>query len=314
MTASTNEQYSSFIKDTASSLGFLQCGIAEATYLSEDAKRLEAWLNKGYHGSMAYMANHFDMRVDPRKLVPDAKSVITLLYNYFPEKEQATDGPKISKYAYGTDYHVVIKAKLNELLARMQARIGSINGRGFVDSAPVLERTWAQKSGLGWVGKNGNLLSKHHGSFFFIATLVVDIALAYDLAMPTDHCGTCTACIDACPTQAILPNKVINGEQCISHYTIELKEALIPEEQAAKFSNWMFGCDTCQDVCPWNRFSKPHTEQLFEILPQILNFNTQTWQAMSEDEFNKAFKHSPLRRTKWRGIQRNLKALAQNNF
>jgi epoxyqueuosine reductase len=298
-----------FIKDTAYKQGFTYCGIAQATLLADDAKRLESWLNKGYHGSMNYMANHFDKRIDPRKLVPGAKSVITLLYNYFPEHEHNTDGPKISKYAYGKDYHDVVKEKLHTLFAEIKNEIGEIEGRVFVDSAPVLERAWAVKSGLGWIGKNGNLITKKQGSFFFIATMIIDLSLDYDAPFAKDFCGTCTACIDACPTSAILPDKTINGEQCISHYTIELKDALIPEGMQGKFDNWAFGCDTCQDVCPWNRFSKPNQENNFSLLPQILNLNTNEWLNYSKTEFKQYFKGSPLSRAKWAGVQRNLKFL-----
>jgi epoxyqueuosine reductase len=298
-----------FIKDTAYKQGFTYCGIAQATLLADDAKRLESWLNKGYHGSMNYMANHFDKRIDPRKLVPGAKSVITLLYNYFQEHEHNTDGPKISKYAYGKDYHDVVKEKLHTLFAEIKNEIGEIEGRVFVDSAPVLERAWAVKSGLGWIGKNGNLITKKQGSFFFIATMIIDLSLDYDAPFAKDFCGTCTACVDACPTSAILPDKTINGEQCISHYTIELKDALIPESMQGKFDNWAFGCDTCQDVCPWNRFSKPNHENNFSLLPQILNLNTNEWLNYSETEFKQYFKGSPLSRAKWAGVQRNLKFL-----
>jgi epoxyqueuosine reductase len=304
--------HAQFIKKTAAHLGFTYCGIAQATMLDEDAKRLESWLNKGFNGTMQYMENHFDKRVDPRKLVDDAKSVITLLYNYFPEEAHKTDGPKISKYAYGKDYHEVIKEKLHALFAEIKTEVGGVSGRAFVDSAPVLERAWAVKSGLGWVGKNGNLITKQQGSFFFIATLIIDLDLEYDNPYVKDYCGTCTACIDACPTKAILPNKTINGEQCISHYTIELKEALIPANMQGKFDNWAFGCDTCQDVCPWNRFSKSHTEAAFTVLPEILDLNTNEWLNYAEDEFKNIFKGSPLARAKWQGIQRNLKFLKED--
>lgn len=301
------EKKSKFIKAAAQRLGFDFCGIAAAEKLDDDAFKLEAWLNKGMHGNMQYMENHFDLRIDPSKLVPGAKSVITFLKNYYPSQQQDTAAPKISKYAFGEDYHEVIRAQMQELLYVLREEFGDINGRGFVDSAPVLERTWAQKSGLGWVGKNGNLIHKQAGSFFFIATLITDLVLAYDEPYTTDYCGTCTRCIDACPTQAILPDKTINGSQCISYFTIELKDQLIPEEMKGKFDNWMFGCDTCQDVCPWNRFSAPHQEKAFAPITEILNLSTKEWELMTEESFKTIFKRSPLKRTKWKGIQRNLK-------
>jgi epoxyqueuosine reductase len=299
-----------FIKQTAQRLGFDFCGVAKAEQLENDARRLERWLTNGYNGTMAYMANHFDLRIDPAKLVPGAKSVITLLKNYYPAQQQIGDEvPRISKYAYGSDYHEVIRTQLKQLLAEMTNEIGEVQGRGFVDSAPVLERTWATKSGLGWVGKNGNLINKTAGSFFFIATLIVDVELHYDDPFAKDFCGTCTRCIDACPTDAILPDKVIDGSKCISHFTIELKDMLIPETMKGKFDNWMFGCDTCQDVCPWNRFSKPHNELAFTPIPAILNFTTKDWEELTEESFKQLFKHSPLKRTGYKGIQRNLKFL-----
>lgn len=299
-------QYRNAIQSKSRELGFDYCGFAKAEKLDADARRLEDWLHKGMHGSMHYMERYFDLRIDPTLLVPDAKSVITLLLNYFPSEEQQPDAPRISKYAYGNDYHDVIRTKLKTLLEWMQQHIGAVNGRGFVDSAPVLERAWASKSGLGWVGKNGNLITKQHGSFFFIATLICDLELEYDLPYQKDYCGTCTRCIDACPTDAILPDKTINGSQCISYFTIELKDALIPDTMKGKFENWMFGCDTCQDVCPWNRFSQPAKEAAFQPLPEILNLSTQEWEALTETSFQKLFQHSPLKRTKWKGIQRNL--------
>jgi epoxyqueuosine reductase len=275
--------------------------------LDDDARKLEAWLNKGMHGSMEYMENHFDMRVDPTQLVPGAKSVITLMMNYFPSATQNKNTPKISKYAFGNDYHEVIRSKLKELLAMINTNIGEVNGRGFVDSAPVLERSWAQRSGLGWIGKNGNLISKQSGSFFFLATLICDLELEYDSAYAKDYCGSCTKCIDSCPTDAILPDKVIDGSKCISYFTIELKDALINENMKGKFNNWMFGCDVCQDVCPWNRFSKPTNETGFTPIPEILNLSKKEWEEMSEETFKQVFKNSPLKRTKFAGIQRNLK-------
>jgi len=295
------------IKQLAAERGFDHCGIAKAVPLNEDARRLEAWLNKGYHGSMQYMANHFDLRIDPTKLIPGAKSVITFLKNYYPNQNQISNAPKISKYAYGTDYHLVIRNQLNQLLHEIRSLVGDIAGRGFVDSAPVLERSWALRSGLGWIGKNGNLLTKHSGSFFFIATLITDLNLVPDDPFVKDFCGSCTRCIDACPTEAILPDKVIDGSRCISYFTIELKEAMIPEQMKGKFENWMFGCDICQDVCPWNRFSKPHSEPEFAAKEAILNFSKEDWASITEEHFKHLFKDSPLARTKWKGIVRNLK-------
>jgi epoxyqueuosine reductase len=306
------QKNTNFIKKTASLLGFEHCGIAKAQRLDADAARLENWLGKGMHGSMQYMENHFDLRVDPTRLIHGAKSVITLLQNYYPSQLQKPDSPKISKYAFGKDYHEVIRAKLHELIAVMTEEIGAIHGRGFVDSAPVLERTWAQKSGLGWIGKNGNLINKQSGSFYFIATLITDLELQYDDPFAKDYCGTCTRCIDACPTDAILPDKVVDGSKCISYFTIELKEMLIPDEMKGKFDNWMFGCDTCQDVCPWNRFSTATTEKEFTPIPEILNLSTKEWESMSEENFKRNFRDSPLRRTKFKGIQRNLKFLKKD--
>ncbi len=299
--------YTNFIKQTAKRLGFDLCGIAKAERLDDDALRLEKWLSKGMHGGMQYMENHFELRVNPCKLVPGAKSVITLLKNYYPAVSQKYDAPKISKYAFGKDYHDVIRAQLKAFLHELQYEIGEIHGRGFVDSAPVLERSWAQRSGAGWIGRNGNLITKSNGSFFFIATLITDLQLEYDDPFGKDYCGSCTRCIDACPTGAILPGKVVNGSQCISYYTIELKDMMIPGEMKGKFDNWAFGCDTCQDVCPWNRFSSAANEEGFTPLPEILNLSTKEWEAMTEESFKKIFKHSPLSRAKWKGLQRNIK-------
>jgi epoxyqueuosine reductase len=302
-------EYTPFIKATAQTLGFNYCGIAKAEKLEEDEKRLESWLNKGYNGKMAYMENYFDLRIDPAKLVPGAKSVITLLMNYFPSQQQNPDAPQVSKYAYGKDYHEVIKEKLKIFLQLIKENIGEIHGRGFTDSAPVLERSWAVKSGLGWVGKNGNLITKDNGSFFFIATLITDLELEADNPFVKDYCGTCTRCIDACPTEAILPNKVINGSKCISYFTIELKDMLIPVEMQNKFENKMFGCDVCQDVCPWNRFSKPNNEIEFTPLNEVLNFSKNDWEELTEESFKIIFKQSSLKRSKFEGIKRNLKFL-----
>ncbi|HSU50350.1 MAG TPA: tRNA epoxyqueuosine(34) reductase QueG [Segetibacter sp.] len=300
------EKNTIWIKSKCAELGFEYCGIARAQKLDEDSRRLEKWLLQGMHGKMQYMENYFDLRTDPTKLVPGAKSVITLLMNYFPNESQKADSPKIAKYAYGHDYHEVIREKLRQLLAMMKLEIGEINGRGFVDSAPVLERAWATKSGLGWIGKNGNLINKQAGSFFFIATLIVDVELLYDDPFAKDYCGSCRRCIDSCPTEAILDNKVVDGSKCISYYTIELKDALLPEHLKANFSDWMFGCDVCQDVCPWNRFSNPHNEPNFTPIPQILNFSTDDWEDLTEESFKIIFKNSPLKRRKFEGIKRNL--------
>ena len=304
------ENNTKLLKAAAKNMGFQYCGIAKAVKLDDDARRLETWLQKGMQGSMQYMENYFDQRINPSLLVPGAKSVITLLLNYFPAEQQQTEAPKIAKYAYGKDYHEVIREKLSQLLFILKQEIGEINGRGFVDSAPVLERSWAQRSGLGWIGKNGNLLTRKQGSFFFIATLITDADFLYDAPFAKDYCGTCTKCIDACPTDAILENKVINGSKCISYFTIELKDMLIPGEMKNQFQDWMFGCDICQDVCPWNRFSKPTNEIAFTPIPEILNLTTKEWQSMTEESFKKIFKHSPLKRSKFKGIQRNLKFLS----
>ncbi len=302
-----SQSLSSFIKVASKKLGFDFCGIAKAEKLDEDARRLEKWLNKGMHGNMKYMENYFELRIDPTKIVPGAKSVITLLLNYFPEKKQTEAVPKIAKYAYGKDYHEVIREKLKIFLSQIKKEIGEINGRGFVDSAPVLERSWAQKAGLGWIGKNGNLINKQTGSYFFIATLIVDVALEYDDHVVKDYCGSCTKCIDNCPTEAILPDKIIDGSKCISYFTIELKDALIPEKMKGKWNDWIFGCDLCQDICPWNRFSKPTDEILFSPIPEILNFSKNDWEELSEESFKIIFKDSPVKRSKYAGIKRNIK-------
>lgn len=303
------EKHTALIRAEAERLGFMSCGIAKAQMMDDDARRLESWLNKGYQGTMQYMENYFDLRIDPRNLVPGAKSVITLLCNYYPQEHQNEQSPKIAKYAYGKDYHEVIREKLHHLLAFIRANIGEVNGRGFVDSAPVLERSWAVRSGLGWVGKNGNLLTRDAGSFFFIATLITDLDLIADASFATNHCGTCTRCIDACPTQALVSPMEVDGSKCISYFTIELKEQIIPSPEKEKLNGWMFGCDICQDVCPWNRFSTPHTEQAFRPIPEVLNLSIGEWEEMTEDAFRKVFKESPIKRSKWRGIQRNIKAI-----
>ncbi len=299
-------KYSQLIKDEALRLGFMQCGIAKATFLEEEAPRLEAWLKNEHHGQMGYMENHFDKRLDPRLLVDDAKSVISLTLNYFPEESQADpDAPKISKYAYGTDYHTVIKEKLFLLLSFIEEHIGAVNGRAFVDSAPVLDRAWAKRSGIGWVGKNSNIISKKSGSFFFLAELIVDLELEYDAPFATDHCGTCTKCIDACPTDAILNPFIIDANKCISYLTIELKEE-IPQSFDDKMENWMFGCDICQDVCPWNRFSVPHSEPQFKPRENLLEMKREDWLDITEDVFKQIFKNSAVKRTKFKGLTRNI--------
>jgi len=303
------EKNTAFIKQAAAALGFDHCGIARAVQLDEDARRLEQWLHKGMHGTMRYMENYFDKRIDPRKLVDNAQSVITLLLNYYPAEQQRPDAPKVAKYAYGQDYHEVIRSKLNTLLLQIKENIGEVNGRGFVDSAPVLERSWAQRSGLGWIGKNGNLIHKQAGSFFFIATLITDLPLEYDSPVG-DYCGSCTRCLDACPTGALVQPGMVDGSRCISYYTIELKEMLIPENVQGKFEQWMFGCDICQDVCPWNRFAKPHSTVEFTPVATILNFSTRDWEELTEDAFKEIFRHSPLKRSKFSGIQRNLKFIS----
>ena len=303
----TKTKYTQLIKTEAKRLGFLSCGISKAQFLEEEAPRLEKWLNKNMHGQMSYMQNHFDKRLDPTKLVEDSKSVISLLLNYYPEQTQIEDSYKLSKYAYGTDYHFVIKDKLKQLLAFINEEIGEVFGRAFVDSAPVLDKAWAAKSGLGWIGKHSNLLSQKTGSFYFIAELIIDLELDYDNPT-TDHCGTCTACIDACPTQAIVEPYVVDGSKCISYFTIELKDEL-PSNMKDKFDDWMFGCDVCQDVCPWNRFSKPHNEPLFNPHPELLSMTKNDWQDITKDVFNKLFKKSAVKRTKFSGLQRNINFL-----
>ncbi|MEL1245695.1 tRNA epoxyqueuosine(34) reductase QueG [Flavobacterium sp. DGU11] len=297
-------KYSAFIKSEAKRLGFISCGISRAGFLEEEAPRLEKWLNENRHGQMQYMENHFDKRLDPTLLVDGAKSVISLLLNYYPSETQIEGSYKISKYAYGQDYHFVIKEKLKELLHSIQSTIGEVGGRAFVDSAPVLDKAWAAKSGLGWIGKNSNLLSKQVGSFFFIAELIVDLELEYDHAV-TDHCGSCTACLDACPTQAIIQPYVVDGSKCISYFTIELKDNL-PAEMKGKFDEWAFGCDICQDVCPWNRFSKPHSEPLFNPHPDLLSLTKKDWEEITEDTFRAVFKNSAVKRTKYEGLKRNI--------
>lgn len=297
----------------AQQLGFSQIAFAKARELTEEGRRLEQWLNKGYHGEMRYMENHFEKRIDPRKLVPGAKSVVCLLFNYFPKTEQEDpEAPKLAKYAYGKDYHFVLKDKLRQLLAWIETQVGApVNGRCFVDSAPVLERDWAKHSGLGWIGKNTLLLSPKQGSFFFLAELILDVEFIYDNPIK-DYCGTCRRCIEACPTDAIdEKGYFMDGSKCISYFTIELKEQL-PEEMKGKFEDWMFGCDICQDVCPWNRFSKPHQEAAFDPHPDLLSMQKEDWLELTQEVFSKVFKKSAVKRTKYKGLMRNLDFLYDN--
>ncbi|AUS04863.1 tRNA epoxyqueuosine(34) reductase QueG [Pseudotamlana carrageenivorans] len=305
-------KYSQFIKTEAKRLGFLSCGISKAEFLEEEAPRLEKWLKNNMNGEMRYMENHFDKRLDPTKLVEGSKSVVSLLLNYYPKDIQTENSYKLSKYAFGTDYHFVIKDKLKDLLHFIQDEIGEVDGRAFVDSAPVLDKAWAAKSGLGWVGKHSNLLTQKVGSFYFIAELIIDLDLEYD-ARVTDHCGTCTACIDACPTEAITAPYVVDGSKCISYFTIELKEN-IPSEFQGKFDDWMFGCDVCQDVCPWNRFSKPHNEPLFNPHPELLSMTKKDWEDITAETFQKVFKKSAVKRTKFAGLNRNINFLKDTNL
>ena len=292
------------IKSEAKRLGFLSCGISKAEFLEEEAPRLEKWLSENRQGEMGYLENYFDKRLDPTKLMPGAKSVISVLLNYYPDQKQREDSYKISKYAYGKDYHFVIKEKLKKLLSFMHEEIGEVHGRGFVDSAPVLDKAWAAKSGLGWMGKNSNLLSKQTGSFYFIAELIVDLELEYDSPV-TDHCGSCTACIDACPTDAIYEPYKVDGSKCISYLTIELKDS-IPSDFKDQFEDWMFGCDICQDVCPWNRFSKSHNEPLFDPHPELLTNSKAEWEEITRETFNEIFRKSAVKRTKFEGLKRNI--------
>ena len=294
------------IKNKAAELGFDFCGVSRAEFLEEDAPRLETWLNRNHHGQMAWMANHFDKRLDPRKLMDGAKSVVSVLLNYYPE-ERLPEGPddyKLSKYAYGKDYHFVLKDKLKDLLTYIQTEIGEVQGRAFVDSAPVMDKVWAARSGLGWVGKHSNLLNRDMGSFFFIGELILDLDLAPDGPV-ADFCGTCTRCVDACPTDAITEPYVVDGSKCISYFTIELKEA-IPQEVKGKFENWIFGCDICQDVCPWNRFSKPHRTPEFDLPPTLQAFTHSDWEEITEEIFKEIFRRSPVKRTKLEGLKRNI--------
>ena len=307
---SKKTQYTNLIKTEAKRLGFLSCGISKAEFLEEEAPKLESWLNQNKHGKMQYMENHFDKRLDPTLLVEGSKSVVSLTYNYFSEQLQHdSEAPKISTYAYGMDYHYVIKNKLNQLLEFIKEEIGDVHGRAFVDSAQILEKAWAKKSGLGWIGKHSNMLTQKVGSFYFIAELIIDLELEPDHAV-TDHCGSCTACIDACPTDAITEPYKVDSSKCISYFTIELKEN-IPTEMGGKLDNWMFGCDVCQDVCPWNRFSKQHNEPLFNPKPELLSMTKKDWEEITQETFNKVFKNSAVKRTKYSGLTRNIRFLNQ---
>ena len=307
-TLTDKTERTNFIKATAQKLGFSFCGISRAEFLAEEAPRLEEWLRRGYQGKMNYLENYFDKRLDPTLLVPGAKSVVSLMYNYYPKEELAeSSGYKVARYAYGEDYHFVIKEKLRSLMEEIRDTIGHVEGRAFVDSAPVMERAWAKKSGLGWIGKNTLLLNRESGSFFFLAEIIIDLELEYDGPVK-DYCGTCTACMDACPTGAIPEPYVVDGSKCISYFTIELKEEL-PENVKGKFGNWIFGCDICQEVCPWNRFSRPHGETRFDPSEELKNFTTSDWKDLTEEVFNKVFRNSPLKRTKYEGIKRNIRFL-----
>lgn len=304
-----NTKHTQLIKQEAQRLGFMACGISKAQFLHEEAPRLEAWLQSNMHGKMQYMENHFDKRLDPTLLVPGAKSVVSLLLNYYPEAEQNPSSYKISKYAYGTDYHFVIKDKLKHLLSFIREEIGQVDGRAFVDSAPVLDKAWAAKSGLGWIGKHSNLLSKQAGSFYFIAELIIDLELDYDSPV-TDHCGQCTACIDACPTEAIVAPYVVDGSKCISYLTIELKDQ-IPSDFSGKMDDWIFGCDVCQDVCPWNRFSTAHKEPLFNPNSSLIDMDKNHWEELTQELFQEVFKKSAVKRAKFEGLVRNIKFVSE---
>ena len=303
--SSNKQKLTNFIKSKSVDLGFISCGISKADFLEDEAANLENWLKNEMHGEMSYMERNFDMRLDPRKILNGAKSVISLTYNYYTDKLQKDENFKISKYAFGTDYHFVIREKLKNLLFLIREKVGDINGRVFVDSAPILERAWAKKSGLGWIGKNTNLISKNVGSFFFLCEIIVDIELDYDYST-TDHCGTCTACIDACPTNAIVEPYKVDGSRCISYLTIELKENM-PEYAKDSYDKWIFGCDICQDVCPWNKFSKPHNEPLFSADEKFLSMSKNEWLEITKETFDKVFKDSPVKRTGYDGLKRNIK-------
>ncbi len=310
---STRETHTRLIKQKARDLGFFYCGISQAGFLEDEARKLDAWLKHGYHGKMQYMENHFDKRLDPRLLVDNAKSVVSLLLNYYTDEiQEDPEAPKISRYAYGKDYHFVIKDKLKEFFGFIREEIGEVGGRVFVDSAPVMDKVWAAKSGLGWIGKHSNLVHPRSGSYFFVAELILDLDLEPDGPMK-DYCGTCTRCLDACPTGAIVEPYVVDGSRCISYLTIELKDELLPSEFKGKMDNWMFGCDVCQEVCPWNRFSKQHTEPSFEPHEQLLRMSKADWQDLTEEIFNEIFRASAVKRTKFKGLQRNIAYLADGD-
>lgn len=292
------------IKTKARELGFSFCGIAKAEFLEDEAPRLEQWLGRQYQGKMTYLERHFDKRLDPTLLVPGARSVVSLVYNYYPQIRQSESDLKVAKYAYGDDYHVVVRDKLNVLMGYIRSAVGDVSGRAFVDSAPVMERAWAQRSGIGWIGKNSLLLNREMGSFFFLAELIIDLALDYDHPVK-DFCGSCTACIDACPTEAIAAPYVVDGSRCISYFTIELKDS-IPEHMRGKFDDWIFGCDICQDVCPWNRFSKPHSEERFAPTEGLMDMRREDWIEITEEVFNTVFKDSPMQRAGYLGMRRNV--------
>ena len=300
------EKYTALIKRKAQDLGFFYCGVSKADFLEEQAPRLEKWLSSGMHGKMDYMEQNIDKRLDPRLLVNNAKSIVSLLLNYYnPEKQTDTTAPKISQYAYGKDYHFVIKDKLKELLQFIHDEIGEVGGRVFVDSAPVMDKVWAEKSGLGWIGKNTNLIHPKEGSFFFIAELILDLELTPDGPMK-DYCGTCTKCIDECPTDALIEPYVIDAKKCISYLTIELKDEIIPAEFKGKMNSWMFGCDVCQDVCPWNRFATKHSEPSFNPQQKLLEMSKADWQDLTEEVYQEIFKKSAVKRTKISGLRRNI--------
>ena len=298
------KKYSDFIKNKSIELGFISCGISKSGFLENEIGRFESWLKDNYHGQMSYMERNFDKRMDTTKLVAGSKSVISLLFNYYPSKEINNDSFKISKYAYGKDYHFIIKDKLKSLLSSMRNEIGEIDGRVFVDSAPIMEKAWAKKSGLGWVGKNTNLISKKTGSFFFIAEIIVDLELEYDGEV-TDHCGSCTACLDACPTDALYEPYKIDASKCISYFTIELKDQF-PNDLKKDFNDWIFGCDICQDVCPWNKFSIPNKEPLLNPKNEINQYSKKDWLELTDEVFKAVFKETPLERTKFKGLKRNI--------
>lgn len=310
----SQSKYSLLIKQKAKELGFMYCGIAKAEFLEKEAIKLENWLKERKHGKMQYMENYFDKKVDTTKLVTNAKSVISVLMNYFPEEKQNEEAPKISKYAYCKDYHYIIKEQLKQLLYFINTEIGEVHGRAFVDSGPVMEKAWAKRAGLGWLGKHTNLINKNSGSFLFLGELIIDLVLEYDNPFVQDYCGTCTACMDACPTGAITEPYVLDASKCISYFTIELKEnEKIPSHLSGKFDNWVFGCDICQDVCPWNRFAKPHKEPALTPIKEILNFYTHDWEEITEEVFNRVFESSPLKRTKFLGLKRNLKFIRKHS-